>query len=107
MVDGILCDDDGLARFDRVVVALAREVRDTRSPIVAIDEIVFWCELNGFAWVDSIDTQGQSIKVFHLIRRIEDGNILVVIVHLVHILHSPSTYITIPIVAYIEHFLYD
>ena len=105
MIDSILCHNNGLSGIYRILIALAGKVRDTRSTIVTVDKIILRCKLDGFARLNGIDTQSQSVKILHFVRRIVDSDILVVIVHLVQVLHPPLLNITIPIMPDIEHLL--
>ena len=79
MVYGMIGNHDGLTRFHREVLALTREAHDAVYPIIRVDKVVARCKFKDDARVDLVGHKGQTIEVKRLLRRIVDGDVLVVI----------------------------
>ena len=79
MVYGMIDNQNGLTGFHREVLAFAREAHDAVYTIIRVDKVVARCKFKDDARVDLVGHNRQAIEVKRLLRRIVDGDVLVVI----------------------------
>ena len=70
---------NGLTRFHREVLAFAREAHDAVYTIIRVDKVVTRCKFKDDARVDLVGHNRQAVEVKRLLRRVVDGDVLVVI----------------------------
>ena len=79
MVNGVIGNHDGLTGFHRIVMTLTGEAHDAIYAIIRVDKVVAGRKFKDDARVDLVGHNRQAIEVKRLLRRIVDGDVLVVI----------------------------